>query len=687
MQQTTAQRHAAATVAANRIRNTRPVLKRVGLYCRVSTAEQAQDGTSMFSQEQDGLAYIDDRKDEGWVLHRIYRDPGISGAKESRPDFDEMRADMIAGNLDVVLVKAIDRIGRSERVLMPFMWLREESGIDIVSLTQPIDTTTAAGQMALSMFIIMAQAEWNAIRERTQRGINWKAQHGGWVCGVPPYGYMIEGKGKRGSKVVACPAEVKVIKRAAHLLLVDGKTPPEAAAALNAEDLLTRSGVRWTGANLKQKLQGPILDGYTTFRDPSHLTGKTAVKLGPDGNPLHGPTEIIPLPQVLDDDTVQGLRDYFSGRFIPRGSRDHVYYLSGRMTGTCGGRFVGRKHFDTKKHYYFCSGHENGKKACRYYHASDIENEVWEGVIAAISDKEMLTQAADDWLGTLPDDGTDYAAKVAELDAKILRNEEVRVNKLAEYAAAGIDPMVVKAAQDKMAADAEELVKQRDQALELLQEIEQKVSRREHIIALSELSPEKLRHLVPELRAQVVEILDVKIEVVKDATLSRTAKPCQVRKFLEENEFEVPATLTDEQWERVTDRCPNLVPGPRQADFRAVMEWGFRKVREEKTWTDFDDLPAYRSTVIRIWKDWLADGTVKLAFDALGEYEGTPIPDSFMPELRVTGVLVGELAVLVNNDDRVRSGYTAPSGTVTELRSKSQIPLPHFTVELCRSAA
>jgi DNA invertase Pin-like site-specific DNA recombinase len=70
--------------------------KRVGIYARVSTADQTPE-----SQVLDLHRYAVER---GWDAVRVYVDHGVSGTKDSRPSLDTLMDDARKRKLDVVLV-------------------------------------------------------------------------------------------------------------------------------------------------------------------------------------------------------------------------------------------------------------------------------------------------------------------------------------------------------------------------------------------------------------------------------------------------------------------------------------------------------------------------------------------------------------------------------------------------------
>jgi DNA invertase Pin-like site-specific DNA recombinase len=135
---------------------------RAALYARVSTDEQ-----DLRPQVESLTAYAAQRK---WKI-TAYSDQGISGAQSSRPALDRLMAAARAGRLDVVLVWKFDRFARSTQHLLEALEVFRAHGIQFVSLTEGIDTSTAAGKMVFTFLAAVAEFERELIRERVRAGM------------------------------------------------------------------------------------------------------------------------------------------------------------------------------------------------------------------------------------------------------------------------------------------------------------------------------------------------------------------------------------------------------------------------------------------------------------------------------------------------------------------------------------
>src|SRR5438094_336479 len=138
-------------------------MKRIALYCRVSTGDQTCD-----NQLRDLREYCRAR---GWTDVREFIDTGISGTKERRPALDKMMAEVKARKVDVVVVAAFDRAGRSVRHLVETLELFRHLGVEFISLRESIDTGSPLGTAVFTIIAAIAQLERSLSVERVKSGL------------------------------------------------------------------------------------------------------------------------------------------------------------------------------------------------------------------------------------------------------------------------------------------------------------------------------------------------------------------------------------------------------------------------------------------------------------------------------------------------------------------------------------
>lgn len=109
---------------------------------------------------------------------REFIDVGQSGAKDSRPQLNELMAAARKRQIDTVLVWRFDRFARSTKHLLLALEEFRYLGILFISYQENIDTSTPLGQALFTIVAAVAQLERDLIRERVAAGIRVARQNG-----------------------------------------------------------------------------------------------------------------------------------------------------------------------------------------------------------------------------------------------------------------------------------------------------------------------------------------------------------------------------------------------------------------------------------------------------------------------------------------------------------------------------
>ncbi len=157
-------------------RNSTPA--RVAIYARVSTKNNGQDPETQL------MALRDYAKARGLEIFSEYADIGISGSKDSRPALNSLMADARKRRFDTVLVARFDRFARSTRHLVLALEEFNALGVDFISLSESIDTSTPMGKMVFTVIAAVAELERSLIRERVIMGLQ-RAKMQGRKIGRP----------------------------------------------------------------------------------------------------------------------------------------------------------------------------------------------------------------------------------------------------------------------------------------------------------------------------------------------------------------------------------------------------------------------------------------------------------------------------------------------------------------------
>jgi DNA invertase Pin-like site-specific DNA recombinase len=151
---------------------------RAAIYARVSTTNHGQDVTLQTRELQQFAAA------RGWEITGEYVDAGVSGTKDSRPELNRLIADAHKRRFDVVCVWRFDRFARSVSHLLRALETFKALGIDFVSFSEQMDTSTPAGKMVFTVLGAVAELERSLIVERVRAGLR-NARAKGKTLGRP----------------------------------------------------------------------------------------------------------------------------------------------------------------------------------------------------------------------------------------------------------------------------------------------------------------------------------------------------------------------------------------------------------------------------------------------------------------------------------------------------------------------
>src|ERR687885_11158 len=163
-------------------------------YCRVSTALQADEGVSLEAQRARIGRWC---AEHGATLGPgdLFVDAGLSGKRADNRPALQRALDAVCSGGGVLVVYSLSRLARSTRDTIAIAERLERSGADLVSLSESIDTTSAAGKMVFRMLAVLAEFERDLIVERTRGALAHKRSKSERV-GQVPYGHDLAADGR-----------------------------------------------------------------------------------------------------------------------------------------------------------------------------------------------------------------------------------------------------------------------------------------------------------------------------------------------------------------------------------------------------------------------------------------------------------------------------------------------------------
>ena len=208
-------------------------------YIRVSTDKQASEGVSLEAQTAKIRAWADLNEYE---LVAIHSDEGLSGSGVAkRPALQQALKAATKGT--ALVVYSLSRLSRSVEDTLRISRDLDKVGADLVSLSEKIDTTGAAGRMIFNMLAVLAQFERDQIAERTQAALQHKKATGK-VYSPLPYGFEA-----MNGALVQVAAEADVVAEIVEARAA-GRTLQQSADSLNRRGIPTKKGREWAPATI-----------------------------------------------------------------------------------------------------------------------------------------------------------------------------------------------------------------------------------------------------------------------------------------------------------------------------------------------------------------------------------------------------------------------------------------------------
>jgi site-specific DNA recombinase len=406
--------------------------KRVILYARVSTDEQARSGYSLAQQLE---ALRDYAAREGYEVIDEVQDAGQSGASLERPGMDRVRDLVSAGGVSVVLAQDRDRFAREPAYHFLLRQEFAEHGTKIRALND-LGDDSPEGDLTDGILDQIGKFERAKIAERTRRGKLRRAREGKIVpTSTPDYGFRYTSD-REGYEVD--PEQMDVVRRIFKMVGREGMKLHGAKKSLDGEGVPTPGRARYWNTNfihsvVRDDVYKPhtydelraMVDAGQMTRDvfgrlvPAKRYGiwwynvrrkqtRQVAEVGPDGSRVYVRRSqvsvkprsewiAVPVPDSgIPRDLVDAARDTIKNNQRSASRKHRFWELAGGIT-RCGG--CGRVMYTNtitnrnNLHYFRCpTRRDNGKEACEVTNrrADVIEAEVWESVRAILSDSDRL---------------------------------------------------------------------------------------------------------------------------------------------------------------------------------------------------------------------------------------------------------------------------------------------------------
>jgi site-specific DNA recombinase len=241
--------------------------RRAAIYCRVSTAKQEDEGTSLESQEHACRAHAEAL---GYQLGPVFREVHSGADLFGRDQMTALRETVRHREVGIVIAYALDRLARKQVHQGLIYSEAEHAGVPIEFVTERLEDTPE-GRLLLSVKSYAAEIEREKIAERTVRGKRTRVQSGKLHNHAAElYGYR---RDKEAGKREIVDREAAIVRRIFRATAVEGQAVRGLVRQLNAEGVpppsqgkrMYRDGrvTRWNPSVIYRILAEPAYKGDT----------------------------------------------------------------------------------------------------------------------------------------------------------------------------------------------------------------------------------------------------------------------------------------------------------------------------------------------------------------------------------------------------------------------------------------
>jgi len=463
-----------------------------GIYCRVSTEDQAREGTSLDTQLE---ACLLKAREAGYEVsdELIFRE-SFSGLTLQRPRLSELRAKANSGEIDALIVYTPDRLARVGEDILSLAKEFKLAGVKLLFVKEQWDDTLNGKLIA---FILGWASEFEAaqIKERTNRGRKARIKSGKLANGQASYLYgyrYVVGEGKRQID----PETSKVVQDIFRWFTEEGLPLDHIIYRLRDLGILSPSSKHmWARATVWKMLKQPAYasDAFT--------------------------------PGIIDQTTLDKAqaRLRYNALMASRNLK-REYLLRGHLfCQHCGRRYQGAlKHYRTQQglkeyEYYRCSAsHRIYAEPCHNpaWKAQELDNTVWREVENILSNPQMIMKGVE----AAKDDSGILAEQLAQCN-KRLKEINNQQEQLLQWALKGFPGETIAKENERLNQDRLGLIQHKGEIEARLNEVKESQVKLEDVQQALATVKANLSQLSFEQKRLALSALGIKVLVDKNFIL------------------------------------------------------------------------------------------------------------------------------------------------------------------------
>ena len=415
----------------NILPNGKLLSKRAIIYSRVSTDEQAATGTGLDGQEAESLAYAESI---GVRVVATFRED-FTGTNLDRPNLNEARGMLRAGQAEVLIAHRPDRLDRSEWGINLMLLLQELKSLNVElhysQQRRHIDLYNPAEALMQSIFGWQAGEDRNGIVKRLNDGRHNRVRAGYVVpCGIILYGYeKIFDKQIGKWSLTIVESEAAVI-RLVYNLYLNGNGTGEAMSTYAVNARLNELGIPPISKRKKRRVAVITKSGKWNDSQVHRILTNEAYAGTWHYGKSSGKTTPVTIPAIVDRETWEEVQKRLkSRRYLAAGCKPKYEYLMARRIRCSCGYKADSKTNTAKRSYYVCPGQNyrsNSVKPCDMpsFRADQVDPVIWHWIQKIFEDETVLQDAIERYKAKQTENLKPLQAELQLIDQTLVEVEQ-----------------------------------------------------------------------------------------------------------------------------------------------------------------------------------------------------------------------------------------------------------------------
>ncbi len=336
---------------------------RIGIYVRESRDDNEENYETIETQRDLLISYVKNNKLGS--IEKIYIDDNVSGSVFERKGIESLKADVIDGKINLLLLKDLSRLGRNNAKTLLFLDFLEEKAVRVITFDGRYDSIKDNDTVGIDTWY--NERYIRDISRKIRTNLRYKIQKGEYI-GHAPFGY--EKSPHEKNKLIIKNDEATVVKKI-YKLYREGYGYSYIADRLNALKISSPSKGQWNPVGVRRVLCSRVYVGDTVqgVSEKVSFKSKKTRRLPKDVWVITEETHEA----IIDRQEFEEVQKIRENKNMHLGTHKGIIHLFRGLLfcGRCKSPMFARKRKE-RPTGYICSNYaRNGKSYCASHHVNE----------------------------------------------------------------------------------------------------------------------------------------------------------------------------------------------------------------------------------------------------------------------------------------------------------------------------